>query len=336
MAELDVTPQPSRIFKHATGQAQDPIKQNDFRRVDVDWPTAVVRAIRTGSRKIGIVTAAAIGFSLAYLLIATPRYGIHAVIAPSDEQGSTFAAGALGKTLGLKTPGMGGLLPDYYDEFIRTVVSEPVAEELVRRGWLKVIFYRWWNSECSCWRHPWLYIAVTDTRAFLFGGPYWHPPDAYSLYLYMDDHIRFVPVGETDMEELTFSFPDRDAGRRFIRDTVSIADAAVRARSVARVESAKKYLLSEYAKNPQVDFRTMVVSLLMEQERALTTTSAPEMFSGRLVIPPTATDVPTEPNIVLVLAFGVLAGAFVGFTWTFARTIRDMHRESTPSDADLR
>jgi hypothetical protein len=314
------------------GGADNRIDMREYARIDVDWPTAAAQTIRSEYRRIGITTAIVLALALVYLLVATPLYSVHAVIAPSDEQSNMLSASSIGKTLGLKTGGSGS--PDYYDEFMRSLISEPVAEEMSRRGWLQVIFKNSWDAACKCWKHPALGTALSGGKAFLFGGPGWQPPGPYALYQFMKSHIRFVPVAETDMEDINFEYKDPEVGRRFLTDAIQIADGAVRRRSQARAQTERAYLMLEYQKTPDVEFRSMILTLVMDQERALATIAAPEMYSGRLVISATATPRPDSPDIMLVLIGALFGGATIGFVIEFSRTVRTMYREKKKTGSE--
>jgi uncharacterized protein involved in exopolysaccharide biosynthesis len=301
-----------------------PIKKN-FQRADADWPTAARIAVQHDYRLIGIVCAACAIIATIYLILAPLKYTAHAVIAPADQSSQSGNAASLARSLGL---GARTGVSEYFDEFQRTIKSEDVATGLAKKGWVKRLFANSWDESCQCWKSPTIGRIFQNARARIFGGPYWHPPDSYELYGNIEKNLNFTPVGETDMQEITFTYNDAKTAEQFLAAAISLADTLVRQRSQVRAQASRDYLLAEVRKSDQVEFRQSILTLLTEQERILATVSSPQMYSARLVLGATAPPQPSSPRVSLILLLAFLGGGGLGFIFAFARALRMLTRES--------
>lgn len=300
-----------------------PIK-NDFQRTDADWPTAARLAIQRDYRLIGIICAVCVLIAAIYLILAPLKYTAHAVIAPADQSSQSGGAATLARSLGL---GARTSVSEYFDEFQRTLKSEDVANGLAKRGWIKKLFANSWDKSCQCWKTPVVGRFLRNIKAGVFGGPYWHPPDNYDLYKSIEKNLNFTPVGETDMQEITFTFGDAKTAEQFLAEAVNLADTLVRQRSQIRAQASRDYLLAEVRKSDQVEFRQSILTLLTEQERILATVSSPQMYSARLVLRATTSPQPSSPRVSLILLMAFLVGGGLGFIIAFARALRSLMRD---------
>lgn len=301
-----------------------PIKRN-FQRVDADWPTAARLAIQRDYWLIGMICAAVVALAAIYLVLAPLKYTAHAVIAPADQSSQSGSAATLARSLGL---GARTGVSEYFDEFQRTLKSEDVANGLARNGWVKRLFASSWDESCQCWKTPIISRFLHNAKAGIFGGPYWHPPDSYELYRNIEKNLNFTPVGETDMQEITFTYNDAKTAEQFLAAAIGAADTLVRQRSQIRAQASRDYLLAEVRKSDEIEFRQSILTLLTEQERILATVSSPQMYSARLVLSATAPLQPSSPRVSLILLLAFLGGAGLGFIFAFARALRVLMRES--------
>jgi hypothetical protein len=269
-----------------------------------------------------VMAGAGLLLAIAHIATSTPKYAVRAVITSTDQPSAMSSIANLGRAFGFDLGGSSQ--ENYYNEFLETLRSEDVAQELAKHGWLQTIYSSSWDAKCNCWREPLSPKAmISGSVKALFGREFWRPPSAYDLYNYIKKSIKVVPLTTGSMTELRFQYPDRAYGVGFLNDALTVADGLVRSHAVERAQSSRDYLTKRLGTTLEADYRQMLLQMLQQQEGVMMTVASRETFAWRPVVAPSASPDPVSPNIWLDLIVGVFAGALVGFCAAFVFAVRE-------------
>jgi uncharacterized protein involved in exopolysaccharide biosynthesis len=249
--------------------------------------------------KAYIFVGALLGFicALAWLAVAVPHYRAEMLVGPAERSGgrdikallpdnSSFAVQYLVNTLGS---------PDSID-FIRfeQIVREPtVAAQLIK--------------------DPLIAAGISADRLtrLSLGRPAPGTPEKLSAYLM--DKVAVEPVGTSPLRRLVYNHPDPAFATYLLQKMQSAADRLIRDEVRKTAASRAAYLEKELAGVANPEHRRALTSLLMEQEHLEMILAMDEPFAATVAEPAFAGARPAWPRTRIILPFGLLIGAFLGY-----------------------
>lgn len=154
--------------------------------------------------------------------------------------------------------------------------------------------------------------GVNADRAFRFEGSQDVNTPA-QLAEYIEQHVRFAPVGETSLRAMRYSHPDPVFAVEFLNRIVAFTDGTIRHSIRNDVNERIAYLQNELSKNINPEHRRALTDLLMEQERLRMMVSIDQPYAASIVEDAFASSAPRWPDYSMILAIGVVIGAVLGF-----------------------
>ncbi|WP_197465293.1 hypothetical protein PJ900_08855 [Tistrella mobilis] len=257
-----------------------------------------------------LVAGAILGIVLAVLIkiYGLPEYTARVQLMPS--QTTSLAQG----DLQAKSLFGGGFLMGQqpqsvppYVQFQTALTSFELARQLAEdQQLLTKIFYKFWDPETGQWVAPDGPIAkLRDT----LGLRPWAPPGAWELQRFMMARVEINAAAANGMMEISFEWEDPVFAQEFLRKMVAVADNMVRAADVRRAQQVEDFILSRLDEVTQIEQRTALTRLMIENERVLIFTAIEAPYAAAIFDGPIVEDRPSSPKLgkmILILAGGLV------------------------------
>jgi uncharacterized protein involved in exopolysaccharide biosynthesis len=268
-----------------------------------------LRALRASWLVVCLCALAFAGIALGAARFVQPVYLSETLLAqPTDTRTSSALTSLLGQ---LPLAGLGRL--DTSGEQVEALAilrSRAFTEAFIQDEDLRpVLFADKWDPE----RRAWKVDAPEDVPTL---------EDAYRMF---DQNVRtIVQDGGTGLITLSIEWTDREEAARWANTLVRRVNEHLRQRTIAEAQRSIDYLNRELEKTSIVELRLSIYSLIEEQLSRVVVASTREEYAFRQIDPAAVSDEDgyVWPSLLLMVAVGLAAGAFVGIVFAFMRQSR--------------
>ena len=299
---------------------------NQEQRIEADDPAVAVRDDITlrhvimyfwrGRKTIAVTTGILVLIALLYIHIATPLYQATLIIAPAPGMSSSSASSAISSAASLL--GVSGVPTSPttdYDKFLSLLVSESLAEELVKqhKNLLSKVFYKQWDPAANKWREPSGPIAwiVAAFKAFV-GLPPYTDPNATLLATWITGNVSIATDPTTQLTTLTVELPDKTYTRDFLILLHRDADNILRQTAQKTTNKQIQYLEKVLPTITETDLAAAMIQTFARTEQTAMMVSVNPNYAADIVNPSSVTEFPAWPNAVLLLGGAIAAGLMIG------------------------
>jgi hypothetical protein len=269
----------------------------------------------------GLISFAVVfGLGIIWLSRQVPAYSIDATVTDKKQSlglSSGSGLGGLGgafSLLGVGKAESGVLLLQ------ESVYSAELADRLERRHKLsRIVFSDRWNAARQTWYPP--SGLVPAVRNALVGGFGVDPKN----YISKEDLRLFVQGIEFRQSDVApsayhvrMNYPRAAEGQRILGLVIAEADMMLRERQITDARSRQAYLVQRLRDVEIVEQRNALTQLMSENEMKNLVSNADRNFSIDVMSVPKASERPTSPRYLLVLALLLVAAAGAGVlvVWT--------------------
>lgn len=228
-------------------------------------------------------------------------------VAPSLSLGA--AASAL-SSLGIQLPR--ATSQSDFILFPAVLTSSEVAQKVVdNREFLKKLFPREYDPAKDRFRAPHTVGSLIKSGFWrLFGQPGYVPPNANRVRKLLSRKLTVIAATtSTPLTTVIYKNKDRRFAVQFLMFLYHQADAVLRKWQVERAEASAAYLEQKLATVHAMDYRTGLISKLIQQEMTAMLANPSIPFAARVMDGPIVGDRPDSPNPPLWLFIGALLGA---------------------------
>lgn len=282
----------------------------------------VLGVIRDGWWQIAAVTAAVLLLSVLYLQSAERRYTSSLFVTPvSGSAGMPSGIGGLASLAGINMPGLD--TDSQFELFVEGLTTRESAERLVRAhsDLLPRMFPAEWNAAQRNWQQPaGVTAAISRTMKPLVGmDASYRPPDSARVQRWLVNELAVMKERDRRFTVISIETRDPEFGRKLLGALHQTGDSLLRARAIERADDYAAYLTGKLAEVTVSDYRQTLVEALAEQEKTRMMASSDLPFAADPFGPPSTTDKPSSPNVILVLAVSVGLGLLVGVLLVLVR-----------------
>ncbi len=272
------------------------------------WPTVLVSTVLT----VVLVTV--------WMAIVDPKYTAQMTIAPTGTDPSQNL-GALSAVASFA--GIGNMVSEdvpRYERFQQILFTRLLAERLDERHQIiRRVFEDLWDAETETWLPPPGPLnKIKATVNPWFGLPAWSDPSDEELVEFLKEEVAIAQVGDTAMLQLSFSHEDPAFASAVLNWLHAEADTLLREEAREQALQQVAYARERLASVTVSDYRTMMLSLLGEEEKKLLLIEGAGPYAALVVDPATSSDQPTFPKPVIFLVAAVILGGSVGLALVFA------------------
>jgi hypothetical protein len=304
--------------------------------------TVSLRQIRSrlyrGWALVLVSTLITLALAVGYLASSTPLYTAQMAIAPPmqsySDRATSALSGGLGALAGLALGGNSGTNAVFL-RYEKMMTSREVATRLVRdHQVLQLIFPERWDAVHQNWKPPHgIGSRLKAAANHLFGHTVDTTPDIADLREFIARHLSVeVPAADMSFEAppairyVTFTFRDPRVATTFLVWLHQETDGMIREAELNRTRRMIDYLDDRLRKATEIDERTSLAQLLLDQERTEMLLTTGLDYSAEVLDMPGTPREPSSPKIPLTLMLGLLTGLFLGSLIAISR--------STPSETN--
>lgn len=287
-------------------------------------------------RRWGLVlvsTLVTFAIAVGYLEFTTPLYTAEIAVAPPMQNYSDRVSGMLSGLGALAGLALGSSSSGPSTPFLRyekMLTSREVATRLARdHNVLQLVFSRRWDPVHQRWKPPQTIAQRLEVAAnYVFGRPTDTTPDAAELRRFITKHLSIeVPSADMALEAppairyVTFTFRDPRLAAQILLWLHQETDGVIRESELNRTRHMIAYLDDKLQKTTEVDERTSLAQLLLDQERTEMLLTTGLDFSAEVIDPPGIPREPSYPQIPLTLILGILTGLLLGSLIAISRNV---------------
>ena len=234
--------------------------------------------------------------------------------AESDIGGATAGGGGAGLLADL-TGSMGTMKVPKFTQFTLSLSSTGVADLLIKRHDMLCRVYK---GECDAATHTWR--ARTGWRESISSFLAWlgHLPDPNAgrtdidLANYIRDSVRLDQPKQSAIATLTFVNRDPKFAADFISKVTQATDDYIKQQSREIQRRYVDYLTASAARTLNVEQRTAIDALLLQNERQLMLTEVNVPYAAQIMDGPTVVPIYGASRTLAVAAFiGLIIGAMI-------------------------
>lgn len=268
----------------------------------------LIRVLRQEVKPISLIVTIAVFLSVVLALVVPPTYRSEAVIAPTPDDGSAAALGGLASQFGsiASLAGISLSKGPTWDEAVATLKSRHLIEALVQKdNLLPILFAKRWNRATSSW-------LPDSSRVPTMG-------DAVLLF-----QRRILQVREdmkTGLVTIRTEWTDPNLAAVWANDFVAIADAELRAKSIANASAALDALSLEFKQTEGVELRAAIAHLMEAQLKSKLVAGIRKEYVFRVIdaAEPSDRDKRVFPTRKAMVLAGALFGLFISLAWVVIR-----------------
>ena len=180
-----------------------------------------------------------------------------------------------------------------------------------RHGLFKKVFKNGWDESTQSWIVPtgWRFILEQKARRFLRLES-WSAPNIEGLAQYLAAAVAVQPMMETSVRRLRLVHHDGEFGRALLATVFREADYLLRRRDQIINRKDKQYLRKRLETESNSNSRTILYSMLEQQEQIGLLLGRGDTYSARIVEPVRVLRRKTEPNLFMRLILPGIIGFF--------------------------
>jgi capsular polysaccharide biosynthesis protein len=201
--------------------------------------------------------------------------------------------------------------------YLAAVQSVPVATDLVNQPYIAHgVFWRDWDDEKRVWERPSeIKSLIVNAGKAVLDMPIrdWHPPDGPQMAKALSEFVTVDYQRTSPIVTITYKDRDPQFGVSLLLALHKAADSRLRTRVVQRTATYIDYLQQQLRVVTSAEQRTALINALTNQEELRMAAMANVSYSVDVLVPPTPSIRPTDPNpyvyVVLFTLLGAIAGA---------------------------
>lgn len=207
------------------------------------------------------------------------------------------------------------------ERYIQLFGSTTLAERLqAEHGLLQIIFEDEWDAENQVWRRPHDLVAlITHPLLAFFGFPSWTEPDIPALADWLSGRVNVIRIGGSAMLRLRMDHPRPRFATSVIVMVHETADQLLREDALARISSQIALVERELATASSPTRRQALEDMLNAQYQVQALLQVDQPYAAQVLVPATASGMPTSANPLLVLVLAAMVGAILGVFVIFLR-----------------
>ena len=195
--------------------------------------------------------------------------------------------------------------------------SRSVAEAIAQRpDVMRTLFISEWDARSRRFVQPpkGSLGRLSASVKSILGIPVtrWTPPNAARLQEYIETHVKAQKSEESPVVTITLEHKDPAFAVSFLKILHQVLDDNLRAKALGRSNQYIAYLSNQLRTVTLAEHRSAIADALSEQEKTKMMASSSLAFAADLFGPVTSSIRPTSPRPIMVLFFGVVAGAVLG------------------------
>lgn len=273
-----------------------------------------------------VVGCAALCFAAATALafIMTPKYEAKVVASFTEESKSgggisALAAqyGGLAEMAGISLGGGGG----NKDASLAFLKSRGFIEKFIEdEGLLPILYAASWDIEKKQWK-------VSPEKV----------PTMWKAYELFSKSIMNTALDKkTNLVTLTITWKDREQAVRWANELIRRANETLRQKTITETQSSLDFLQKELEKTSIVEVQNTIYRVMETQVKSMMMANTQEQFVFKVIDPAIAVDEDAfvKPKRPMMMALGLLGGAFLGVLLVFLRKAIQNHRSKRLSSAN--
>jgi len=246
---------------------------------------------------------------IVYSVIATPRYKVHALLAPAESSMSSQALGQLSNQLGAL--GLGRMFDREQTKPVDVAIAvlesrRFLGDFISRHNLMPILFADRWDETAQDW--------YQDGE---------RPPSINDGYHKLTRKLLFVDTDEvTGFVTVSLEWQDAQLANSWLIALIADLNKDIRQRERDEALRSLQFLKEELNRTDLVDLRVALNQLSLAELQKLTLANVREEFAFKIIDPPDLPDAddPDWPKPLLIIIgaaiFGVLAGLFLAITLT--------------------
>lgn len=260
-----------------------------------------------------------LGLAISYLHFATYMYTAELAVKPAQLSASNRSRqigglGDLASLAGVSIPtDQGGAQFQLYVESLRSRVAADALSKDV--DLMRAIFRNEWNETTQSWEEPKSqFRTLLQAVKPVLGIPNypWQPPDGSRLKIYMDSHLKIEQSSKEIIVTVAFTDRDPQVAIKFLSALHEVVDTKLRQDTLFRSTTNVAYLAETLKTVTVAEHRQAITQALIDEEKNLMMANSNQPFAAEPFGGPTALFRPTDPNPLLILSAGALAGILIG------------------------
>ena len=283
------------------------------------------RFVWRGRRLVVTITAIFLAVALIYVAVAPRKYTAVVVVAPVQEAGSGALSGALSQFAGaanalgvtLPQPGSSG----EFGKFQELLTSTRVASAMIAaRDPRSKIFRFEYDQKSGRYVGGFFGGTLDKIYRFIFRLPDSHEPDAWDVSHYLVKQVSLETETKTSLLKISFSHRDPAFAVDLVNQLVSTADGLLKTDRGSIAVRKIAYFNEKLKSVTMAENRTALITLLMDEEKVMSVIQINAPYAARVLVPARASSDPTQPDIPLVLALGLVGGFILALAiqvWRF-------------------
>ena len=286
--------------------------------------------------------AAGLGFGIILLNVITATYTTELKVTPASSStgklGSKFGgvgnlAALAGVTLG---PSSTSATP--FELYLDRLKSLELANELANDPVIMTtIFARDWDQSRKSWKKPSLMHSIIMNLKTFLGRPkrVSRAPNGARLQTYLEEEISIKRSREgAPIVTITFEHENPKFAVYLLSKMDKLADNRIREKDLARATKYSAYWSSRLETAVVTELRKALSEALIEQERSIMMSSSDVPYSVIAIEPPSSSDRPTKPSIIIVLMVSFIFGGMLGSILALTNLGEVRRRLATPKDTE--
>lgn len=260
---------------------------------------------------VACIIGAFVGLAILYLHIAPQKYAVRMVVIAVEKGSETSGTlDDLSSLAGIDLPSAGN---PQFKMFVGAMRSPFAAQSIANDPeLLKAMFPRDWSVTENRWREPKSAIMVVARPiAYLLGWHIqpWQPPNTARVFEYLKDELKVVPDSKSGVVTLELDSRYPQSAARILEALNDALDERIRQRDLLRASTDVDYLGKRLGEVSVQEYRTALVTNLIQQEKTRMLASAPLPYVSDALGKPLISAKPVSPIPAAVLGAALVLGA---------------------------
>jgi uncharacterized protein involved in exopolysaccharide biosynthesis len=275
--------------------------QDDRATVEIDL-RELVHDIKGARYTILVALILAVVVASICLAVIRPTYSAKAVLGPAERSNSSGLSSALNQLSGASSllgVNLGSANSGDFVKFTQILQSERLARLLFQDTSLRPIFFgHVWSTRTHSWVEPsGMFFRIKQTLKRLVGMQPWTLPNPFVLQSTLAHRLDTMPDPVTGYLTLNFEAASPAGAQYALAKIIKGADSLVRQDLRSRSAGRISYLQHQLKAITIQDQRQAIIALLSTEERNMMMVSADRIYSADELDPPSASSVPSSPNV---------------------------------------
>jgi hypothetical protein len=242
--------------------------------------------VRINQRLLLVTAAVSLVAAVVVVHFLPLRYQASVMVAAQEGLSRSSSLGGLEDITGLA--GSGALSSSSFqplERFTQTLTNTTVAAEVIKKPWvLPTMFPREWDATSKTWHPP--AGAGSEFRRignFLLGLPSWHPPGAQELSEKLNRYVNVSKFGRYPAYTVSFEWTNSTEATSILNLILKANDQIIQHDAQTRLRNTTAYLQKRLKAESDINRRTTLNQLLLEQERSLMAAEVNGPYAAKII-----------------------------------------------------